>query len=169
MNSIKDKLPPYNEEEDYKNYWGFYSESEIDNYDNIEDVVFQYGLVTYYGNNIWKDNNWHHVTVLYWKELYEVPDNYMDLVKELFNNRYNNYTIIKVDENFYYANLQKYSKYYPVTLNPILGYDPDYDSIGSIVLNGQGLPCKVIEQNSYIVLQKLEYITHEEYLKLIDK
>ena len=169
MICVKDKLPSYNEEEDFKDYWGFYLESKIDNYDNIEDVALQYGVVTYYGNNTWKDNNWHNVTVLYWEEIPTVPNNYINLLQELFNDRHNNYTIIKIEDEFYYSDLQNCNKYYPATLNPILGYDDDYDSIGSIVLNEQGLPCKVVEQDSNIILQELEYITHKEYLKLIDK
>ena len=167
MICVKDKLPPYNEEEDIQTYWGYYSIENIDSYLEIEDIETEYGFVSYYGNNIWEDDSGTQVNVLYWTEIPTVPNNYKEYLQELYEHRYDKFTVVLFENEYYYVDLN--ADFRKRTMHPILEYDENYHPIGSIVLNEQGLPCKVIEQNSNIVLQKLEYITHEEYLKLIDK
>lgn len=164
MYCVKDKLPPYNEEEDVQTYWGYYIVGNIDSYDNIEDIETEYGFVSYYGNNIWKDNHWKNVQVLYWGELLKLPDNHEEYFQELFKHRYDKFTVVLFEYEYYYVDLNSDCK--KRTMYPIPKYNENYHSIGSIVLNEQGLPCKVIQQDP-IVLQELEYISHKEYLKII--
>lgn len=164
MYCVKDKLPPYNEEEDIQTYWGCYIIGDVNSYNEIEDIELEYGFVSYHGN-VWKNKNWKNVQVLYWKEVPEVPDSYKEYLQELFEHRYDKFTIVLVENEFYYidlnANCRKRIMY------PIQKYDENYYTLGSIVLNEKGLPCKVVQQNP-VVLQKLEYISYEEYLKIIN-
>ena len=161
MYCVKDKLPPYDEEEDAQIYWGYYIIGNTDSYNEIEDIETEYGFVSYYGNDIWKDKNWKNVQVLYWTEIPTIPDNYKEYLKELFEHRHDKFTVVLVGNEFYYVDLNTSSK--KRIMYPVLKYDSD--PVGSIILEND-LPYKVIEQNPTI-LQKLEYITYEEYLKII--
>ena len=164
MYCVKDKLPPYNEEEDVQTYWGYYIIGDINSYNEIKDIETEYGFVSYYGNNIWKDNHWKNVQVLYWAKVPTIPDNYKEHLQELFEHRHDKFTVVLVENEFYYVDLNTDCR--KRIMCPIQEYDENCHTLGSIILNEKGLPCKVIQQDP-VVLQKLEDISYEEYLKII--
>ena len=74
MICVKDSLPQYKRgSESTKQYYAYYLPDDIHVYINIEDLELSYGIVSYYGKNKWKDNNWHNVIVLYWCEIPSLP------------------------------------------------------------------------------------------------